>query len=63
MTARDEILGRIRDASAIRPAAEAPLHAPAYRTQWDAPRQEIVARFIQRLSDYHVTVLHCADGI
>jgi L-lactate dehydrogenase complex protein LldG len=58
MTARDEILGRIRDASAIRPATEAPLHAPAYRTQWDAPRQEIVARFIQRLSDYHVTVLH-----
>jgi L-lactate dehydrogenase complex protein LldG len=58
MTARDEILGRIREASANRPAAEMPAHRPAFRTQWDAPREEIIARFIQRLSDYHVTVLH-----
>jgi L-lactate dehydrogenase complex protein LldG len=25
--------------------------------RWDAPRAEIIARFVQRLSDYHVTVL------
>jgi L-lactate dehydrogenase complex protein LldG len=54
MTARDEILGRIRATrgleAVIRPA-------PAYTMRWDAPREEIIARFVQRLSDYHVTVL------
>jgi L-lactate dehydrogenase complex protein LldG len=56
MSARDEILGRIRDAQAQHPPV--PPHDPAYRRAWDAPRAEIIARFIQRLADYHVTVLH-----
>jgi len=58
MSARDEILGRIRDAQAHFPPA--PPHEPGYRRTWDAPRADIIARFIQRLSDYHVTVLRAA---
>jgi L-lactate dehydrogenase complex protein LldG len=54
MSARDEILGRIR-ATQRTVLEEAP--APAYNRRWDAPREEIVARFVERLSDYHVTVL------
>jgi L-lactate dehydrogenase complex protein LldG len=56
MSARDEILGRIRDAQAHRPPVAA--HEPTYRRTWDATRAEIMERFIQRLTDYHVTVLH-----
>jgi L-lactate dehydrogenase complex protein LldG len=55
MSARDEILGRIR-ATQKSPLPEQPAHA--YTMRWDAPREEIIARFVQRLSDYHVTVLH-----
>jgi L-lactate dehydrogenase complex protein LldG len=58
MSARDEILGRIRDAQAHLPPTA--LHEPAYRRGWDATRAEILARFVQRLADYHVTVLHAA---
>jgi len=54
LSARDEILGRIR---ATRHAAPEPVVASAYNRHWDAPREEIVARFIERLADYHVTVL------
>jgi L-lactate dehydrogenase complex protein LldG len=54
MTARDEILGRIR---ATRPSVPQERPAAAYNMRWEAPREEIVARFVQRLSDYHVTVL------
>ncbi len=54
MTARDEILGRIRATRASTPS-ERP--AATYTTRWEAPREEIIARFVQRLSDYHVTVL------
>ncbi len=54
MSARDEILGRIR---ATRNAAQVQPTAPVYNRRWEAPREEIVARFVQRLSDYHVTVL------
>ena len=54
MTARDEILGRIRATHGpdkpVRPAF-------SYITRWEAPREEIIARFVQRLADYHVTVL------
>ncbi len=57
MSARDEILARIRDARMPAPAAP---HEPAYRRSWEAPRAEILARFIQRLADYHVTVLHAS---
>jgi L-lactate dehydrogenase complex protein LldG len=54
MSARDEILGRIR---AVKHAPPADPSAAAYNRKWDAPRDEILARFIQRLGDYHVTVL------
>jgi L-lactate dehydrogenase complex protein LldG len=54
MTARDEILGRIR-AIAKSPAAES--LAPAYHQRWDAPREAIIARFAERLADYNVAVL------
>jgi len=54
MTARDEILGRIR-ATRSSMAVELPPHG--YNTRWEAPREEIIARFVQRLQDYHVTVL------
>jgi L-lactate dehydrogenase complex protein LldG len=61
MSARDEIIARIREANAGSPAASP--HQPAYRRRWDAGREEILARFIERLSDYQVTVLRAAgDG-
>jgi L-lactate dehydrogenase complex protein LldG len=60
MSARDEILGRIR-AIPRAPAAETP--APPYNRRWEAPRDEIIARFVERLSDYHVTVLRARTEI
>jgi L-lactate dehydrogenase complex protein LldG len=54
MTARDEILGRIRATRKPDPHVRP---APGYMTRWDAPREDIIARFVERLSDYHVTVL------
>jgi L-lactate dehydrogenase complex protein LldG len=54
MSGRDEILGRIR---ATQPAVAALTAAPAYNRRWEAPRDEIIARFVERLGDYHVTVL------
>ena len=60
MSARDEMIARIR---ATQTAAPSPAHVPAYRSQWDADRETLVQRFIERLSDYHVTVLHArGDG-
>ena len=56
MSARDEIIGRIREAQSHLPAA--PPHEPAYRRTWDASRADMLERFVQRLTDYHVTVLH-----
>lgn len=54
MSGRDEILGRIRAIPKV-PPVEGP--APAYHRRWEAPREEIIARFMERLGDYHVTVL------
>ena len=56
LSARDEIIGRIRAAQSNLPAPTQ--HEPAFRRHWDAERPEILERFVQRLSDYHVTVLH-----
>jgi L-lactate dehydrogenase complex protein LldG len=53
MSARDEILGRIR---AIHHAPATP-PPPTYNRAWDAPRDALIARFIERLGDYHVTIL------
>ena len=55
MSARDEILGRIR---ATRKDTASEIPPLAYNLRWDAPREEIIGRFVQRLADYHVTVLH-----
>ncbi len=60
MTARDVILGRIRmalaDVAAVAPdAAESPIPR-AYRRVDEAPREEIIAQFIERVSDYKATV-------
>jgi L-lactate dehydrogenase complex protein LldG len=60
MSARDEILGRIR---AIPKAPAVKTSAPAYNRRWEAPREEIIARFIERLGDYHVTVLRARTEI
>jgi len=60
MSARDEILGRIR---AIPKAPPVEATVPAYNHRWEAPREEIIARFIQRLGDYHVTVLRARTEI
>jgi len=54
MSGRDEILGRIR---ATRSPVAALTPPPPYNRKWEAPRDEIIARFVQRLADYHVTVL------
>ncbi len=54
MSARDEIIARIR---ASRTAALSPAAAPAFRTRLDLDREALVERFAGRLADYHVTVL------
>ncbi len=60
MTARDEIIARIR---AVEKAAPEPPHVPAYRTRWDADRETLVQRFIERLGAYNVTVIRArGDG-
>jgi L-lactate dehydrogenase complex protein LldG len=67
MSARDTILQRIREANQANPADSIPAPGrvgvgsgaePNYRRQWNATREEVIARFIERVSDYHVTVLH-----
>ncbi len=61
MSGRDEIIARIRGANAA--AAPAIRAAPAYRHRWEAERADIVARFAERLADYHVTVLHARSDV
>ncbi len=60
MSARDEIVARIR---AARPAAPPPPHVPAYRRVSLADRDALVARLRERLASYHVGVLQArGDG-
>ena len=59
MSGRDEIIARIRAAKGQAP----PPHTPAYRHRWEAPRDETVARFAERLADYHVTVLRVRSDV
>ena len=62
MSARDEIIARIRTANAhAKPAP--PGEGQAYRTSWTPERAELIARFTQRLGDYHVTVLHARSEL
>jgi len=65
MTARDEVLARIRQANAAAgaaPGAGAPVSAPAYRAHGDrdlAGRLDLLA---DRLTDYRAAVRRCAPG-
>ena len=59
MSGRDEIIARIRAAKGPAPAP----FTPAYRHRWDTERDEIVARFAERLADYHVTVLRVGSDM
>ncbi len=56
---RKEILWRIRRATHDVPKDERPEHVPVergYRKRDDAPREEIVARFAERVAEYEATV-------
>ena len=60
MSARDEIIARIR---ATQTAAPAPSFTPAYRAHTELDREALVQRLTERLADYHVTVLRArGDG-
>lgn len=61
MSARDEIIGRIRRAQ--EGAAPALPFTPAYYRTSRLDRPAMIARFVERLGDYHVTVLRArGDG-
>jgi L-lactate dehydrogenase complex protein LldG len=58
-SAREEILWRIRRATHDVPKDERPEDVPVergYRTEDDAPREEIVERFAERVAEYEATV-------
>lgn len=58
-TAREEILWRVRRATHDVPKDERPGDVPVergYRKTDDAPREEIVARFAERVAEYNATV-------
>ncbi|MEU9849451.1 LUD domain-containing protein [Streptomyces sp. NPDC047985] len=57
-TARETVLGRIRDALTLAPAQEAPVHR-AYRTGRTLPDDERLALFTDRLVDYKAEVRAC----
>jgi len=60
MSGRDEIIARIRVAV---PLAASAAPRAAYRRAWVADRAEIIARFIERLSDYHVGVIRARGEV
>lgn len=58
MSAREEILGRIRESLQDVPGSEQPDNVPVERTylqQGSTEHEEMVERFIERVSDYKVT--------
>ncbi|MEU8700061.1 LUD domain-containing protein [Streptomyces sp. NPDC048680] len=57
-TARETVLGRVRDALALAPAAETPVPR-AYRTGRTLPDAERLALFTDRLVDYKAQVHPC----
>ncbi len=61
MSARDEIVARIRAAN-TGAKTHAP-HLPAYRQTTPDDRVAIIARFVERLADYHVTVLRAREDV
>ena len=61
MSARDEIVARIRAANT---GARTPApHLPAYRQATPDYRATIIARFVERLADYNVTVLRAREDV
>lgn len=63
-SAREEILGRIREALQDVPTGEQSADvavARAYRRQGSTPREEMIERFIERVSDYKVTVRRVSE--
>ncbi len=63
-SAREEILGRIRDALQDVPVGEQTgdvAVARDYRREGGAPREEMIERFIERVSDYKVTVRRVSE--
>ena len=61
MTARDEVLGRIRAALGGAPPDDAPMTG-GYRTSSELGRAELVGLLADRLRDYGATVRGCAPG-
>jgi L-lactate dehydrogenase complex protein LldG len=59
VSARDEMLARIRAALADRPAGVVPERA--YRVAGSLPRDAIVERFVERVRDYRATVVVTDD--
>ncbi|RHW25651.1 lactate utilization protein C [Nocardioides immobilis] len=57
MSARDDILGRVRSALAAVEPDPAPVTAPPGTRVAD-----LVAHFAERVADYRATVVHCAAG-
>ncbi len=60
MSARDEVLGRVR--AAVAGAAPAPEPARDYRRSSGSAREEIVELFAERVGEYKATVLRANQG-
>jgi L-lactate dehydrogenase complex protein LldG len=64
-SAREEILRRVRRATHDVPKDERPEDLPVergYRKEDDAPREEIVARFAERVAEYEATVHRVSES-
>ena len=64
-TAREEILRRVRRATHDVPKDERPEDVPVergYRKEDDAPREEIVERFAERVAEYEATVHRVSES-
>lgn len=64
-SSRDRVLGRIREALADVPAAEAPDDVPVprdYRRSHAGVDADVVALFAERVADYRATVLHSSTA-
>ena len=64
-TAREEILRRVRRATHDVPKDERPEDVPverSYRKEDDAPREEIVERFAERVAEYEATVHRVSES-
>jgi L-lactate dehydrogenase complex protein LldG len=62
VSARDEVLGRVRRALADVPAHEHVQVERAYARSLGLPPDEVIARLIDRLGDYGADVRRCAPG-